>query len=120
MSLRFLIQELVKFWRDKRGENWTRRQKGEEKITEESAHSRSAAGVRLRNIIVDFLIVAMSSVLVFYLALQSVSGAQYAGTGFQQGSQSLVSAVLLVIFALGVCRLVVDLRSRCNERNERA
>ncbi len=101
MSLRFLIQELVKFWRDKRGENWTRRQKGEEKITEE-----------LRNIIVDFLIVAMSSVLVFYLALQSVSGAQYAGTGFQQGSQSLVSAVLLVIFALGMCRLVVDLRSR--------
>lgn len=78
------------------------------KITEESAQQR----VRLRNIIVDFLIVAMSSVLVFYLALQSVAGAQYAGTGFQQGSQSLVSAVLLVIFALGMCRLVVDLRSR--------
>ena len=107
---------LVKFWRDKGGENWTRRQKGEEKITEESNQQR----VRLRNIIVDFLIVAMSSVLVFYLALQSVTGAQYAGTGFQQGSQSLVSAVLLVIFALGVCRLVVDLRSRCNGRNERA
>ena len=46
MNLRFLIQKLVKFWRDKRGENWTRRQKREEKITEESAHSRSAAGVR--------------------------------------------------------------------------
>lgn len=66
----------------------------------------------MRNIIVDILMVAMSAALVFYLALQSVSGAQYAGTGFY-GSQGLaVSAVLLVIFALGMCRLVVDLRSR--------
>ncbi len=67
----------------------------------------------MRNIIVDFLIVAMSAALVFYLALQSVTGAQYSGAGFQYGNQGLVeSLVLLVIFALGICRLVVDLRSR--------
>ena len=42
-----LIQELVKFWKDKRGENWTRRQIRERKITEESVLSRSdTAGVR--------------------------------------------------------------------------
>jgi len=59
----------------------------------------------LRNIIVDILIVAMSAALVFFLALQSVTGAQV--------NPSLVeSAVLLVIFVLGICRLVVDLRSR--------
>jgi len=39
-----LIQELVKFWKDKRGEYWTRRQIKE---AEKSAHSHSdAAGVR--------------------------------------------------------------------------
>jgi len=65
----------------------------------------------LRNIIVDMLIVALSAALMFYLALQSVSGAEYAGSGFQYGNQSLVApAVLLVIFALGICRLVIDLR----------
>jgi len=67
----------------------------------------------LRNIIFDFLIVAMSSVLLFYLALQSVSGAQYAGSGFNYSNEGLLgSVVLLIIFALGMCRLVVDLRSR--------
>jgi len=39
-----LIQELVKFWKDKRGEYWTRRQIKE---AEEGARSHSdAAGVR--------------------------------------------------------------------------
>ena len=67
----------------------------------------------MRNIIVDFVIVAMSAALTFYLALQSVSGAQYAGAGFNYSSQGLVeSAALLVIFSLGLYRLVVDLRSR--------
>jgi hypothetical protein len=66
----------------------------------------------LRNIIVDFLIVAMSAALAFYLALQSVSGAKYAGSGFNYSNQGLLeSSVLLVIFALGVCRLAIDLRS---------
>ena len=68
------------------------------------------------NIIVDFLIVAMSAGLVFYLALQSVTAARYAGTGgFQYGTtqQGVVeSTLLLIIFALGMCRLVADLRSR--------
>ena len=67
---------------------------------------------RLMNIIVDILIVVLSAALMFYLALQSVTGAEYAGAGFQYGNQGLVATVvLLVIFILGMCRLVFDLRS---------
>ncbi len=64
----------------------------------------------MRNIIVDFLIAAMSLALLFY-SLQSVTGAQYAGTGFQYGNQNLVvPGVLLIIFTLGIFRLVFDLK----------
>ena len=64
-------------------------------------------------IIVDFLIVALSAGLVLHLALQSVAGAQYAGAGFNYSNQNLVESLgLLVIFALGVSRLVIDLRSQ--------
>ena len=39
-----LIQELVKFWKDKGSEYWTRRQKGERKIRAEE--SSDAAGMK--------------------------------------------------------------------------
>jgi hypothetical protein len=66
----------------------------------------------LRNLIVDILIVALSAALMFYMALQSVSEALYAGAGFSGNQGSAISVVLLVIFALGLCHLVFDLRSR--------
>ena len=69
--------------------------------------------MRLRNIIIDFFIVAMIAALLLYLALQSVAGAKYAGAGFQYGNQGLVeTALLLIIFALAMFQLVVDLRGR--------
>ena len=68
---------------------------------------------KIRNIIVDSLIVALSASLELQLTLQSVEGAQYAGAGFNYGNQYLLESLgLLVIFALGVSRLVIDLRSR--------
>ncbi|OHB82551.1 MAG: hypothetical protein A2Z38_07640 [Planctomycetes bacterium RBG_19FT_COMBO_48_8] len=69
--------------------------------------------IRLRSIIVDFMIIASVAALAFYRALDSVTGIQYAGSGFQYSNQSLIeSVILLVIFCLGISRLVIDLRSR--------
>jgi len=65
----------------------------------------------LRNIIVDVLIVAMCVALAFYLALQSVGEARYAGAGFRYDN-GILAWGLLIIFALGMFRLVVDLRHR--------
>lgn len=67
----------------------------------------------MRNIIIDFAMVAISSALVFYLALQSIPGTRYAGAGFSDVSHGLVASwILLVIFAFGTCRLVFHLRRR--------
>ena len=72
--------------------------------------------IRLGSIIVDFMIIASAAALAFYQAYQalnSFAGIQYAGAGFRNNSQNLFeSVILLVIFFLGVSRLIIDLRSR--------
>jgi uncharacterized membrane protein YeaQ/YmgE (transglycosylase-associated protein family) len=82
-------------------------------LQEKKIIKTSQKGGRLRNVIVDLLIVGVSSALIFYLALNSITAAQYAGAGFQYINQGLIeSIVLLVIFSLGLSRLVIDLRAR--------
>ena len=68
---------------------------------------------RSGSIIVDSLIIASAAALAFYQALTSISGNQYTGIGFQNNNLNLSdSIILLVIFFLGISRLVIDLRSR--------
>lgn len=70
----------------------------------------------MRDIIVDFLTVAMSLGLLFN-SLWLITKVQYAGSPGYGNQSMVVPGVLLLIFTLSMCRLVVDLRRMATGKN---